>query len=63
MAFTGTPNGASDPQSVADALFSEETTTFRKGEIDSWRDDFTPELHELFLREFGDKLALWGYQP
>lgn len=63
MAFTGVCNGAADPRDVADALFDTNTVTFRKGRIDSWRDDFTPELRELFLREFGDKLALWGYEP
>lgn len=63
MAFTGTPNGASDPQSVADVLFSEKTRTFRKGRIDSWREDFTPELHKLFMVEAGDLLERWGYKP
>lgn len=63
MAFTGVCNDVREPQVVAKALFDKGTATFRKGQIDSWRDDFTPELYELFLREFGHKMALWGYQP
>ena len=62
MAFTGCLNGTTDAQAVADALFSEETTTFRKGRIDSWREDFSDDVCEVFERESGELLKLWGYR-
>jgi len=61
MDFTGVPNGKLTPQEVADALFDKHANTFRKGQIDSWRKEFTPELHDLFMREAGGLLKIWGY--
>ena len=61
MRFTGTPKGRLNPREVAAALYDENSSTFRKGQIDSWRNDFTPELHELFMKESGELLKQWGY--
>jgi len=63
IAFTGTCNETCDPQAVADRLFDPKSGTFRKGQINAWREDFTPELHKLFMVEAGDLLERWGYKP
>lgn len=44
-------------------VFSEASPTFRRGRIGGWRDDFSPELRELFDREAAPVLSMFGYQP
>lgn len=44
-------------------VFSEASPTFRRGRIGGWRDAFTPELRELFVREASPVLSMFGYQP
>lgn len=63
MAFTGAAERAPEPEQLADMLFGNQATTFRKGQIDSWKEEFTPELHEMLLQEFNGVLDLWGYDP
>ncbi|HOW58349.1 MAG TPA: sulfotransferase domain-containing protein [Candidatus Omnitrophota bacterium] len=63
MQFTGVRNESVTKEEIIDQLFSSEVETFRKGTIDSWREDFTPELHDLFLKEAGELLKVWGYAP
>jgi hypothetical protein len=63
MEFTGIPQGEVSPQKVADFLFDEQSHTFRKGQINSWSEHFTPELHDLFLQESRELLGVWGYEP
>jgi len=63
IAFTGTPKGQLTSEEVAASLFDERANTFREGQIDSWRKDFTPELHNLFLQEAGGLLTQLGYAP
>lgn len=59
--FTGTPCGKLDAREIANALYNEKADTFHKGQIDSWREEFTPELHKIFMQEAGELLKYWGY--
>jgi glycosyltransferase involved in cell wall biosynthesis len=34
---------------------------FRKGQIDSWQDEMSPKLHELFWQRHGDAMREMGY--
>ena len=62
MQFTGVPAvGSLDAETIATQLFHTGATTFRRGSIDAWREDLTPELHDLFLQESRELLELWGY--
>jgi hypothetical protein len=63
MAFTGVREDSPDAESLAGMLFSENAATFRKGQIDSWKEEFAPEINELFLKESRELLELWGYDP
>jgi hypothetical protein len=63
LAFTGAKEGSPDAEALAGMLFSSDATTFRKGQIGSWREEFTPELYEVFLQESRELLELWGYDP
>lgn len=63
MDFTGVKVGSPDAETLAGLLFNRDTATFRKGQIDSWKEDFTPELHDIFLEESANLLQLWGYAP
>lgn len=48
---------------LADMLFDTNAGTFRKGRIDSWIKEFTPELYGIFLEESRELRELWGYAP
>lgn len=37
------------------------THTFRKGESGQWRSEFTDEMHDLFNKTIGGRMAEWGY--
>jgi len=63
LAFTGAREGSPDAEALAGMLFSKDAATFRKGQIGSWREEFTPELYEVFLQESRELLELWGYDP
>jgi len=63
MEYTGVCNDMTDPEAVADQIFGTEAPTFRKGQIDSWREEMSPEVYEVFLRECGEVLKMWGYEP
>lgn len=36
-------------------------STFRKGQIDSWKEETPVELHEVINEELADILPVWGY--
>lgn len=59
--FTGVTKPEINAQVVADALFDENASTFRKGTIGSWREDFTEDMHQIFMKESGELLSLFGY--
>jgi hypothetical protein len=61
MEFTGVDTRQVDLQTVVDSLYDEKSPTFRKGRIDSWRDEFDPEFEEVFLRQSKGLLDLYGY--
>lgn len=61
MDFTGVKEGSPDAEALAGMLFSKDAGTFRKGQIASWKEEFTPELHDIFLEESAKLLELWGY--
>ncbi len=63
MEFTGKAHVGISPDTVADKLFDAGATTFRKGSIDSWREDFSARVHRAFMRESGRLLELFGYGP
>lgn len=46
---------------IADSLFGD-TITFRKGQIGSWREVFTPFHKELFKAKMGQELIDLGYE-
>ena len=48
-------------QEIADTLFGD-TVTFRKGQIGSWRDLFTPFHKALFKEVMGEELIRLGYE-
>jgi mRNA-degrading endonuclease RelE of RelBE toxin-antitoxin system len=56
-----------DPQrleEIQSILFGNEgisSATFRTGSIDAWRNDFNPELHELFNKNYGTIQLALGY--
>ncbi len=62
MHFTGVKDDALDPEALASQLFYIKAATFRKGRIDSWREELLPELQEEFAQKNKDLLALWGYE-
>jgi len=35
--------------------------TFRKGQIDSWKEEMPVEIHEIANKELADILPVWGY--
>lgn len=49
--------------SVAGRLFSEQSPTFRKGAIGSWREAFDDDVREEFDRTAGKYLARYEYDP
>ncbi len=61
MDFTGTAKADIDPEIVAASLFDEQAATFRKGTIDSWREDFCEAVNRVFMRESGRLLDVFGY--
>lgn len=46
---------------VSDNLYGPGRHTFRKGKIDSWRDEILVELLEPIAQELGEILDRWGY--
>lgn len=47
---------------VADALYGPGRHTFRKGHIDSWREELPPSVRDLISVELSEILTLWGYE-
>ena len=48
-------------QEIADSLFGD-TVTFRKGQIGSWKEAFTPHLKEVCKKAMGQELIELGYE-
>ena len=46
---------------VAEKLFGPGKATFRKGTIDSWREELPPEMLQEIENELSDILSAWGY--
>lgn len=63
MEFTGVDTSQISVESIADNLFDTKAETFRKGRIDSWREEMSPEILTLFMQECGEVLQMWGYDP
>ncbi len=61
MDFTGVDAAEVSPETLADALYDQGAPTFRKGRIDSWREDFTDSVEAAFRQESGILLDLYGY--
>ena len=51
----------SKSEGVADELFGPGRHTFRKGQIDSWRNEMSEENIKLVEQKLGDVLKRWGY--
>jgi sulfotransferase family protein len=52
----GVPTSSEEIESVRTRLFSDQSPTFRRGEIGGWRDVFDEEEHALFVDVVGDRL-------
>jgi len=50
-------------ESVRDGLYGPGRHTFRKGQIDSWRDEIPPAVLNRVSEELADILDDWGYAP
>jgi hypothetical protein len=59
--YTGVDMSKTSVESIADRLFDTNADTFRKGRIDSWREEMSPEIQKVFVRECGEILQMWGY--
>lgn len=53
---------AGDPQQIANQLYSTDTRTFRKGNIASWKDEFSAPQLAAFDAKYRDILTLYGYE-
>ena len=62
MHFTGVKDDSLGPAVLASQLFYTKAATFRKGWIDSWREELWSEFQEEFARKNKDLLELWGYE-
>jgi len=47
---------------VADSLYGPGRHTFRKGRIDTWKDEVPPLVLERISKEMSDILTKWGYE-
>lgn len=47
---------------IADKLFNQDSFSFFKGQVGTWREVFTAEHIKLFMDRFGDSLAQYGYE-
>jgi hypothetical protein len=65
MRFTGIgldhQGEAPQASAVAKTLFNSSASTFRKGVINSWKQEFDEQTYKAFTEIFGDRLRLWGY--
>jgi hypothetical protein len=46
---------------IVETLFGPGRHTFRKGQVDSWREELDPALLEVLERDMSDVLDRWGY--
>lgn len=58
----GVPLSEPDLLALQARVFSDASPTFRRGRIGGWRDEFTPDLRELFDREASSLLTMFGYE-
>lgn len=59
--YLGYPLSRKDAEIVAAKTFGD-TKTFRKGQVQGWRDHFTPEHIENFKQAMGEELIFLGYE-
>lgn len=59
--YLGLDLGAAEIERVRGDIFWEGSSTFRKGQIGSWSDHFTPDHTGVFEASFGDLLQSFGY--
>jgi hypothetical protein len=62
LSFVGVSSSDSMVETLSSTLYDRNSITFNKGRIDSWKEDFTPRIEELFRRECSELMALWGYK-
>jgi hypothetical protein len=62
LSFIGVSSSDSMVETLCSTLYDRNSITFNKGRIDSWKEDFTPRIEELFRRECSELMALWGYK-
>jgi hypothetical protein len=60
MEFVGA-SGA-DPKGLTDGLYRQDSFSFYKGQIGSWREDFSPEHVALADRALGKVIDMYGYR-
>jgi hypothetical protein len=53
--------GNVDPERVADAIFSKDSPTFRKGQIGTYKEFLSEQQLDLFNRLHGDIMRQYGY--
>ncbi len=51
-----------NPAQIAQSIYREDSHTFSKGRIGSWREEFSPEHLRAFNEHFRDILELYGYE-
>ena len=59
----GDSNRESAVEQALAAIEPSKSHTFRRGKAEAWREEFTPELKELFQRVSGDLVVRLGYEP
>ena len=47
---------------IAKRIFNPSGSTFRKGQIDGWRDEVAPQTEALLNKTLVRQLAEWGYE-
>jgi hypothetical protein len=62
LSYIGVSPSDSMVETLCSTLYDRNSVTFNKGRIDSWKEDFTPRIEELFRRECSELMALWGYE-
>lgn len=62
VSYLGYDEAALNLSSIQKLAFAKKSSTFRKGRIGGWRDEFEPAHEDLFYKEVGDILNKFGYR-
>jgi hypothetical protein len=62
LSFIGVSSSDSMVETLCSTLYDRNSVTFNKGRIDSWKEDFTPRIEEVFRRQCSELMKLWGYE-